>query len=145
MHFTEGISSRGCCCFPAEKDFWWGAWEEGRGPKPSLVSASAPRHRYQLAQDKDHVQVSPDRWVVAVLDKAILTKLEKFFRGNRFKTFPCHSRGSAWSGFKSQNFPFSLNWKFKGQRWRGKHEECDLKTTKSHADLLFCYAVRSLA
>lgn len=77
MHFTEGISSRGCCCFPAEKDFWGGAWEEGRGPKPSLVSASAPRHRYQLAQDKDHVQVSPDRWVVAVLDKAILTKLEK--------------------------------------------------------------------
>lgn len=117
------------------------------------TQTSAPRHRYQLAQDKDHVQVSPDRWVVAVLDKAIVTKLEKFFRGNCFKTSPCHSRGSAWSGFKPENFPFSLNWKFKGQRWGGgEHEECDLKTTKSHADLLpchadllFCYAVRSLA
>lgn len=113
--FTEGIPSRGCCRFPAEKDFgggWLGreqseGWGGGEGTQTLLASVSAPRHRYQLAQGEEHVQVSPDRWVVAILDKAIVTKLEKFCRGKGFKTFPCHSRGSAWSGLKSQDFPIS--------------------------------------
>lgn len=46
-----------------------------------------------------------------------VTKLEEFCRGNCFKLFACHKQGSTCSGWKSQDFPVSLNWKLKGQKW----------------------------